>query len=233
MIVGCFFRYWEVSIVQLFIGEFMKQHADRYNEFSSNTAIASFIGAPIATLMTGYCVDRWGPRSEMVIPIILTLKALSELPFNLMTFYQPDFDIAMYGIYLEFFIAKGWPSCAILAIKTVCDPEIAYLGISMFIIIQCLNQMVAANIMAFVIKKLSLDPISTKQKYSLLITANTTIPCILCCPFFICAGVSMIRKRKQLEKELGKQKVELMRKFEMSFMKNFFGGETGMEALGH
>lgn len=167
--------------------------------------MASFIGAPIATLITGFIVDYYGPKSEMTIPIILVLKALVELPFNIMTFYQQEnFDLAMYGIYFEFFLAKGWTSCAILALKTVVDPSISYLGISMFIIVQCLNQMVAANIMAYIIRIFDLNPIDNQLYYGYLVTAMTTIPCLLCCPFFLCAGVLMVKKRKKLEAELGK-----------------------------
>jgi MFS family permease len=84
--IGCFFRYWEVSIVQFFVGNYMKVYASDYNAYSFHTAFASFIGAPVATMITGALVDYFGPKSELTIPIILICKALVEAPLNIMTF---------------------------------------------------------------------------------------------------------------------------------------------------
>ena len=154
-----------------------------------------------------------------------------------MTFFQQsDFKISMIGIFLEFFLAKGWPSCAILSLKTVVDPTISYLGISMFIIVQCLNQMVASNVMAHLVNKFDVSPSSkdpdVRQQYGYIMTAMTTIPCLICVPFFFIAGLKMRQIKKGQEKGLKKEEIIALRRRDTVFISNFLAGETAMDIHG-
>jgi hypothetical protein len=97
----------------------------------------------------------------------------------------------MTGIYLEFFIGKGWTSGALLILRTVVDPSIAYLGISCFIVLTSINSIVMANGLAWIVSKYNIGPLSNPTEYGNLVTAFTTIPCLICIPFFLYAGVIM------------------------------------------
>lgn len=101
----------------------------------------------------------------------------------------------MAGIYLEWFLAKGWTSGALLILRTIVDPSIAYMGISCFIILTSINSMVTTNLLALFVEKYKISPLEAPQEYGELVTAFTIIPCVLCVPFFIYAGLIM-RKMK-------------------------------------
>ena len=119
----------------------------------------------------------------------------------------------MSGIYLEYFIAKGWTSSAILILKTVVDPSISYMGISMFILLTCINGMIAQNVLAFIMHTYDIHPQESPGDYGLLVTFFTTIPCLICVPFFLHAGCIMKKIKKQnivegVEDKAGVQKRE-------------------------
>jgi len=76
----------------------------------------------------------------------------------------------MTGIYLEYFLSKGWTSGAIFVLKTVVDPSISYLSISLFILLTSINSMLSANIMAFYVEKYDIDPINSPAEYGKLVT---------------------------------------------------------------
>jgi hypothetical protein len=135
----------------------------------------------------------------MTIPILICIKSLAEIPFNMMTFYQQkSFALSMTGIYLEWFLAKGWTSGAIYILKIVVDPSISHLSISFFIMLTSVNSFISANIMAYIVEKNDIDPLTTPKEYGTLVTYMTTIPLVVCAPFFIYAGLVMrsIKKNK-------------------------------------
>ena len=88
-------------------------------------------------------MDVFQNRTEMLIPLIIIVKSLIEIPFMWMIFGQQSrFYLAISGVYCEYFLAKGWTSSAILIMSKVVDPEIAYLGITSFIVLTVFNRAV-------------------------------------------------------------------------------------------
>jgi hypothetical protein len=200
IMIGCFFRLWQAQTISFFLNDYMKVYADDYQSFSEQAAFASLVGGPFSTFFTGAIVDYFSTKSEMTIPILCCVKSIIEIPFNMMTFYQQkSFKLSMTGIYLEYFLAKGWTSGAIFILKTVVHPSITYLSISIFILLTSLNSIVSANIMAFMMDKYDIKPRENPDKYGTLVTLQTTIPLILCVPFFFYGGLIMRNvKRKKI-----------------------------------
>jgi hypothetical protein len=66
----------------------MKVYSEDYQSFSEQAALGSMIGGPCATFFTGVVVDYFSPKSEMTIPILIVMKSLITIPFNIMTYYQ-------------------------------------------------------------------------------------------------------------------------------------------------
>lgn len=73
------------------------------------------MGGPCATFITGFFVDMFGAKSEMTIPIICIVKSIIDIPLQFMIFGQyGNFWVAISGLILEYFLAKGWTSSAML-----------------------------------------------------------------------------------------------------------------------
>lgn len=99
--------------------------------FSQQAALASIISGPIATLLTGMMVDYLGPKTHMALPLIVIVKALLNVPFNAMTFYQQSsFTVAMIGIHLEYLLGRGWTSIVMFWFKESVDPSATGTAIS-------------------------------------------------------------------------------------------------------
>jgi sugar phosphate permease len=190
IIIGCFIRLWQTSIVTFFMTDYFKVYPSQFNEFSTLSGIGSFIGGPLSTLISGIVIDYF--QSEMTIPMLCLLKAFIDIPFQFMIFFQQKyFYLSIAGIYGEYFFSKGWTAPAILILKTVVDPSIASLSVSMFLLTANLNAMISARTMGYIVETYNIHPSSSPERFGYLITAMTSIPCLLCAPFFLISGLKM------------------------------------------
>lgn len=228
IIIGCFLRYWTTGTCNFFMSPYFKVYSNNFKEYSDLTAIASFVGGLFSTFTAGLIIDYFEPRSEMTIPMLCLIKAVIDIPFLLMTYFQQSsFIISELGIFLQYFFAKGWTSAAILILKTVVDPSIASLSISMFMLTASLVSTIAAISMGNLAKSNNLNPVETPTAYGELITFFTVVPTVLSIPFFYYSGLAMRDvKRKQIAKgELSKpemqKQIRVMKKMTMFGDENF------------
>lgn len=102
----------------------------------------------------------------MTIPMLCLVKAVIDIPCLFMIFYQQsNFTIGIAGVFLQYFFAKGWTSAAILILKTVVDPSIAPLSVSMFMLTASLVSTLSSHTMGEMTSFFHLSPISTPQEY--------------------------------------------------------------------
>jgi hypothetical protein len=163
----------------------------------------------------------------MTIPIICILKAIVEIPANLMMFYQSkSFAISMAGIYSEYFFAKGWTSSAILMLKEVVDPSISYLSISFFILTTSVTTMLSSNLFGQLTKYLQLKPIDDPDLYGNYMAIFTITPIVLCIPFFLYGGCVM-RNKKRAKVRNGEETRKEGDARVSHFIKSFINFENG------
>jgi hypothetical protein len=67
----------------------------------------------------------------------------------------------MAGIHLDNVFVRGWGSSVTYMLRNIVDPSIAYLGVSMFMLLGMVNSLFATGVMAFFVEKYDLDPITT------------------------------------------------------------------------
>lgn len=103
----------------------------------------------------------------------------------------------MVGIYLEVTIGRGWGSSATFMLRNVVDPEIAYLGVSLFLILMCLQTMVTAEVLAWFVNTYDLSPLTTPREYGNLVTSCCVFPLLLSAPFFLYSGFVMRRMKRE------------------------------------
>jgi hypothetical protein len=46
-----------------------------------------FFGSIISNVLTGWVVERYQPHYKMTIPMVCAIKAIIDIPVNLMTYY--------------------------------------------------------------------------------------------------------------------------------------------------
>jgi hypothetical protein len=132
----------------------------------------------------------------------------------------------MTGIYLEYFIAKGWTSGAMYILRTIVDPSIAYMGISCFIVLTSINSMFTTNLLAIIVQERNIGPLTDPAEYGNLVTCFTTIPCLLCTPFFLYAGL-MMRRIKREKLMSGEENIVDENKKASVYMKSLTIAENG------
>ena len=165
--------------------------------------MGTVIGGVLANLVSGVIVDSCESKSEMTIPMICVIKALIDVPFCFMTYFQhKNFTLAIFGIYLQLIFAKGWTAPAILILKTVVDPAVSNLSVAMFLFFQTIVYSGSASAMGYISTKFEVDPLTKPDEYGWLITAMTVVPCLLSVPFFLASGYKM-RNIKRAQKEQG------------------------------
>lgn len=126
----------------------------------------------------------------MTIPMICFIKSLLDIPFCAMTYFQQDsFSLSIAGILCQLVIAKGWTAPAILILKTVVDPSISSVAISMFFLFLNLVNSISSAAMGII--TLDVDPETNPYDYGLKMSAFTIFPCILSLPFFLKAAFVM------------------------------------------
>lgn len=205
----------------------MKIFSEHYQTFSEQAALSSLILGPVNTVLTGLIVDYFGPKSDMTIPYLCTIKALLNIPFNLMTFFQQkNFWLAMSGVHLEYLISRGWGSTAIFMLKEIVDPSIKSLAISMYVLLISVNSIFSASVMAFFVDLYELEPLTTPKEYGNLVTVFTVAPLILCCPFFMYAGIK-VRNMKREKAFFGQENPIEENKKASAFIKSLGPTETG------
>ena len=111
--------------------------------------------------------------------------------------------MAISGLILEYFLAKGWTSSAMLILQSVVVPEISYLAINMFIILGALNVAIVSSLKTLLNKFVSIpkgQELTDEQirTTGLLYFGMTVIPLTISLPFFWCGGNEM-RKKKNKE----------------------------------
>lgn len=194
LIIGCIFRLFQAMTIQFFLGEYMKVYASDYQTYSEFAALAAFMGGPISTFISGAIVDHFGKKTDMIIPIICVTKSLISIPIGMLMFYQQrSFLLAMVGIYLEVTIGRGWGSSATFMLRNVVDKEIQYLGVSLFLILMCLQTMVTAEVLAYFVNTFDLSPLTTPREYGNLVTSCCVFPLLLSAPFFLYSGFVLRR----------------------------------------
>lgn len=105
----------------------------------------------------------------------------------------------MVGVFGEYFFAKGWKSAAIYILKTVVDPSIASLSVSMFMFTSIISTTVSSVILGYIFENYDIHPSETPEGYGTIITLFTVVPCLLSVPFFYISGDIMRNiKRKQI-----------------------------------
>jgi len=63
--------------------------------------MGTVIGGVLANFVSGMIVDIFESKSEMTIPMICVVKALIDIPFCIMTYFQhKNFTLSILGIYL-------------------------------------------------------------------------------------------------------------------------------------
>lgn len=97
----------------------------------------------------------------------------------------------MVGLQMEKVIGRGWGASAMYMLRTIVDPSIAYLSVNLFLVITCLNSMFTTQFVAFFVDKYNITPEQTPSDYGKLITLVTTLPLIICLPFFIYSGLTV------------------------------------------
>lgn len=65
----------------------------------------------------------------------------------------------MVGIYVELFVGRGWGSSALFMLRSMVEPEIAYLSVNLFMLLTSLNATITSETVAFIVKKYDYDPI--------------------------------------------------------------------------
>lgn len=182
---------------QKYIGNVWHDDIDDFNNLAS---IATFVGGPLATFLTGMFVDAFQEKSMMTIPMICIIKSLMEVPFMWMIFgQQKTFYLAVGGLYCEYFLAKGWTSSAMLILTRVVDPEISYLGINTFIMLGSLNNAITPNILTAIIGDLHFE--DNSGEIGDILFYMCVVALVTCCPFFYLAGKALVKKQNQAIKE--------------------------------
>ena len=202
IILACFFRYWTQSTQGVFMQKYFQVHSNRFQSFSSLSALASFAGGLTSTLFTGMAIEHFEKQSEMTIPMVCLIKAVVDIPCLLMIFFQQSsFTLGMAGVFLEYFFAKGWTSAAILILKTVVDPSIAPLSVSMFMLTASVVSTVSSQAIGDLTFILNLSPTETPAAYGNLITLFTVVPTLISIPLFFKSGLAMRSIKQQKSEE--------------------------------
>lgn len=82
-------------------------------------------------------------------------------------------------------------------LRTIVDPKVTYLGISIFISITSLTQATASESMAIFIETFKLDPITTPEEFGKLLTYMTVSTMAISLPFFYISGRCIVAKSKR------------------------------------
>lgn len=115
--------------------KYFKIYAKDYERFTSLSSFAALAGALLTTLLTGVIVDHFSERSDWTIPVLCIVKCVINIIAVLMIYaQQSSFNVSIAGLFVEYFVCRGWTSGAILIMKTVVDPSIAPFSVSMFML---------------------------------------------------------------------------------------------------
>ena len=148
--------------------------------------------------------------------MLCTIKALIDIPFCIMTYYQQSsFTLSIAGVYLQLLLAKGWTSPAILILKTVVDPSVSSLSVAMFLLLTNIVNTIASNVMGVLTK--GIDPTYDPHQYGLLVSIGTIVPCAISIPFFLISGYKMKKIKEELEESMTREQIAK----ENDFMKQF------------
>lgn len=85
---------------------------------------------PAQAVFFGILVDRLGRMTDLAVPWFEAFKALADIMTNTLMFFQPNLNIALWGVCLNFFLGKGFFGPIILTMKTVVDPKAANISVS-------------------------------------------------------------------------------------------------------
>lgn len=114
----------------------MKVYPDNYIAYSELAGTFAFFAGPFSLFMTGWIVDYFGKKTELIVPIVCIAKSIVTIPFNMLLYSQQDsFFLSMAGLWGEMYIGRGWGSSATFMLRNVVDPKINYLGVSLFLIL--------------------------------------------------------------------------------------------------
>ena len=123
----------------------------------------------------------------MGICYVIIAKALLELPVSLIIVGQDQsFGLAMAGWVAEYFVVRGYVAACILALKTVVDPSITSLAVSMFFVVQALSNTTSNFLLGSIINSNDYEVGTPGYKWTIFI--SSVGPCIICLPFFWIAG---------------------------------------------
>jgi MFS family permease len=212
VITGSIFRLFQSTTIQFYLGEYMKVYSDDYVAYSELAALAAFIGGPISTFLCGLIIDVFGKKTEMIIPIILVAKSLLSIPIGMLMFYQQkSFTLAIVGIFLEVTIGRGWNSSVSFMLINVVDPEIAYLGVSLLLILSSVLVLVVAEFNTYYVTEFDIAPLTNPTEYGNLITSCCVFPLLLSVPFFLYSGFVMrnIKRAKMADTEVENKKASI------------------------
>lgn len=227
LILASFFRVWMSTTVSLYLNEYMKAYQEEYNIFSAQTSASAFLGGVISTTTSGIIVDYFGPKYEMTIPMLCIVKTIISIPEMFMIFdQQSNFTLSMAGIHLHNLTAQGWSSTAIFMLKTIVDPKVAYLGISFFMVLTSVTQVVASQSMALFIGIYDLDAVKTPAGFGRLLTLITVITMSLSVPFFYISGKRIVAKtRAEQQLRMSTRDRVLESKKASAFIRSTAGGD--------
>lgn len=147
-------------------------------------SFGSLVLIPAQAVFFGIVIDRLSKMTDLAVPWFVAFKALADILTNTLMFYQPNFQIALWGVFLNFFLGKGFFGPIILTMKTVVDPKAANISVSFALLAVNLNTLIVSQILSALEGKIQLDT---------LLFWVSNICQILVVPIFIIVGLK-IRK---------------------------------------
>jgi hypothetical protein len=145
-------------MVGYYLTNYMKVFKENYVSFTEQAALSSMVLGIISTFLTGAVIDYFGSKSEMTVPLMIVFRCVMSIPTITMVFYQQkSFGLAMAGIHIDNLFVIGWGSSASYMLRNIVDPKIAYLGVSMFMLLANFNSLLSTMTMAYFVEKYNLD----------------------------------------------------------------------------
>lgn len=142
----------------------------------------------------GILIDKLSKLSDLSVPWFVAFKAISDITTNYMMFASrpPNFMLAKFGVFLNFFFGKGYFGVIILTLKTVVDDRAANIAVSFALLSVNLNTLIFSSL---------LGKLEGTYEIADLLLWFSNISQFIVVPIFLAVGWN-IRKKTQMAMQM-------------------------------
>lgn len=172
--------------------------------YGTINALVILVGGLSSALIAGHICDTYESENLKIKSHVATVMSLLAVPLLAIVFLTHfNFYFAMFVLFLENLLAEGWMAPCIAMIQSTIDIKYKAVSVGVFFFGTAVAQALSAVVVGQLITHMNITDMNV-TKLGVIITLNTSLPCLLAAFCFYKSG----KPYEEIRLTMERQKVE-------------------------